>query len=199
MAVIVNKNTTQTPVATGRTGTQVIKFIDAPRVYIKTADVSAAPVMTKSNGTTPSGWTDLGSVNGKVRIQYEKEVKEVRTGVDQVLRQSYIGQKTGSFEFVMSQFDDVVIEQLSGLNPYTVQSGSAYSFGLGSEDIISKALLLVVQNKLDGKEWQFYNPNADLSFTLEDNGEETVVRGRGNLKAFTWNSVEPLIVGTIYA
>jgi hypothetical protein len=199
MAVIVNKNTTQTPLTSGSTGTQVIKFVDAPRVYIKTADVTATPVTTKSNGSTPSGWTDLGGVNGKVRIAYEKEIREVRTGIDQVLRQSYVGQKSGSFEFVLDQFDDVVIEELSGINPYEVQAGSAYSFSLGSEDIVSKALLLVVQNKLDGKEWQFYSPNADLSFTLEDSGDQTVVRGRANLKAFSWNSVEPLMVATDFA
>lgn len=199
MAVIVNKNTSQTPITSGLTGTQVIKFIDAPRVYVKAIDASPAPVTTKSNGTTPAGWTDLGSVNGKVAIRYEKEIREIRTGIDQILRQSYVGQKTASFEFVLDQFDDVVIKELSGLTPSAVQAGSTYQFMIGSEDIIQKALLLVVQNKLDGKEWQFYHPSADISFTIEDSNEQTVVRGRGNLTGFTYGGVEPLMVMTNYA
>lgn len=197
MAVISNLNTQQTPLTTGRTGTQVVKFIDAPRVYVKTKDASPAPVTIKSNGSLPSGWTDLGIVNGKVRIAYEKEIVEVRTGIDKVLRGSYIGQRTASFEFVLSQFDDIVIEQLSGISPSV--SGSALAlFGIGGEDIIEKALLLVVQNKLDGKEWQFYNPAAQLSFTIEDSGEETVVRGRGNLPFFTWSASQHLMTMGIY-
>jgi hypothetical protein len=199
MAVIVNKNTSQTPITSGLTGTQVVKFIDAPRVYIKALDATPLPVTTKSNGSTPSGWTDLGSVEGKVAIRYEKEIKEVRTGIDQILRQSYVGQKTGSFEFVLAQFDDVVIKELSGLTPSSIQAGSTYQFMIGSEDIIQKALLLVVQNKLDGKEMQFYHPNADISFTIEDSNEQTVVRGRGNLPGFTYGGVEPLFVLSTFA
>ena len=200
MAVISNKNTSQTPIASGLTGGQVVKFIDAPRVYIKTSDSSPTPVTVKSNGITPTGgWVDLGIVNGKVKVVYEKEIKEVRTGIDNILRQSYVGQKTGSFEFVLSQFDDVVIQELSGLTAQSVTAGSAYSFAIGSEDIIQKALLLVSQNKLDGKEWQFYNPNADLSFNLEDSGEETVVRGKANLKAFTVGALDQLFTATIFA
>lgn len=198
MAVIVNKNTSQTPVSSGLTGTQVIKFIDAPRVYIKTSDTVATPILVKANGSTPSGYTDLGIVEGKVKITYSKEIKEIRTGLDQILRQSYVGQKTGNFEFSLSQFDDVVIKELSGLTASTITSGSAVSFSLGSEDIISRALLLVVQNKLDGKEWQFYSPDADLSFTIEDSGEATVVKGSGNLKAFAFAGVEPLMVASIF-
>jgi hypothetical protein len=199
MAVIVNKNTTQTPLSSGLSGTQVVKFIDAPRVYIKAVDTSIYPVTTKSNGSTPSGWTDLGGVEGKLKITYTKEIKEIRTGIDQLLRQSYVGQKTGEFEFVLNQFDDVVIKELSGLSASTITAGSAVSFGLGSEDIISRALLLVSQNKLDGKEWQFYSPNADVSFTIEDSGEATVVRGKGNLKAFTFNGAEPLVIASVFA
>jgi hypothetical protein len=199
MAVISNKNTAQTPVASGLTGAQVVKFIDAPRVYIKAVDTTPTPVTTKSNGTTPAGWTDLGIVNGKVRVTYEKEIKEVRTGIDQVLRASYVGQKTAGFEFVLSQFDDVVIKNLSGLSEVVVSAASAYAFQIGSEDIIQKALLMVVQNKLDGKEWQFYHPAADLAFNIEDSGEETVVRGRANLKAFTHSTVEQLVYATIFA
>lgn len=199
MAVINNLNTRQTPLATGSTGAQVVKFIAADRVYIKTVDSSAAPVTTKSNGAKPSGWTDLGIVNGKVRITYDKEIREIRTGIDNVLRASYISQRSGSFEFVLSQFDDAVLAAISGVAASQIVNGSHYQFSIGSEDIVQKALLLVSQNKLDGKEWQFYTPAADLSFTIEDNGEETVLRGRGNLPLFTYGSGEAIYVASIYA
>lgn len=200
MAVISNLNTRQTPMtATGGTGTQVLKFIDGPRVYIKAADSSPTPVGTKSDGSLPAGWTDLGIVNGKLGIAYEKEIKEIRTGLDEVLRASYVGQKTANFEFALSQVDDVVLGELSGVTQEVVQSGSIVRYGIGSEDVVQRALLLVIQNKLDGKEIQFYNPNAYLSFTIEDSGEETVIRGTGNLPLFDWNSSEALMTVTIFA
>jgi hypothetical protein len=199
MAVIVNKNTTQQPLATGLTGAAVIKWIDAPRVYIKTADSTPTPVTTKSNGSTPAGWTDLGSILGQARIQYDKEIKEIRTGLDNVLRQSYVGQKTAGVEFVCSQLDDVVIQELSGLTASQIVSASTYQFLIGSEDVIQKALLVVSQNKLDGREWQWYNPNAFISFVLEENGEEKTVRGRANCPAFTVGSAEPYFIMSKFA
>lgn len=199
MAVITNKNTSQTPVSTGLTGTQVVKFIDAARVYVKTKDTNATPVTAKSNGSTPSGWTDLGIVDGKVKITYEKELFEVRTGIDSILRSTFVKQRTGMFEFTLSQFDDVVIKELSGITPSTLSAGSTVQFAIGQEDVIDKALLLVVQNKLDGKEWQFYAPAAQMTFNIGDAGEATVVNGKGNLPAFTFNSLDTIMVMTVFA
>ncbi len=199
MAVITNKNTTQTPITTGLTGTQVVKFIDAARVYVKTKDTTATPVIVKSNGSTPSGWTDLGIVDGKVKVTYEKELFEVRTGIDNILRSTFVKQRTGSFEFVLSQFDDVVIKEISGITPSTITAGSIQQFAIGQEDVIEKALLLVVQNKLDGKEWQFYAPAAQMTFNLGDAGEATVVNGKGNLPAFTYNSLDTIMVASIFS
>lgn len=199
MPVITNLNTTQTPIGVGLTGAQVIKFIDAPRVYIKTKDSTATPVLIKSNGAKPTGWTDLGIVEGKVKIEYTKERKEVRTGIDQVLRASYAGQKGASFEFVLSQFDDVVVKELTGLTASTITAGSIVQFGIGQDDVVERAILLVVQNKLDGKEIQFYNPLSFISMTIEDSGEATVVRGRCDLPAFTWAAADTLMVTTFFA
>jgi hypothetical protein len=198
MAVLSNLNTTQTPLSVGLTGAQSVRWIDAPRVYIKTADSSSTPVTTKASGSTPSGWTDLGVVEGKVKISYEVERKEVRTGIDQVLRASYAGQKTASMEAVLGQFDDIVVKEVSGLTPSTITSGSIIQFAIGQGDVVQKALLLVSENKLDGKEWQFYHPNAFISFQIEDSGEATVVRLRGDLPAFTHGGSDTLIVSTIY-
>lgn len=199
MAVITNLNTTQTPITTGLTGTQVIKFIDAPRVYIKAKDTVATVPYVKSGGVKPTGWTDLGVVEGKVKVAYTKERKEIRTGIDQVLRAAYAGQKSASFEFVLTQFDDVVLKELSGLSASVITSGSIVQFSLGQDDVVERALLFVSQNKLDGKEIQFYHPAAFISFGIEDAGDATVCRGRGDLAAFTLGGADTLMSTTVFA
>jgi hypothetical protein len=195
MAVIANKNTRQNPITQGRTGTQVVKFVPAPRVYIGTAEsITAAPVEThfsKSNGVTPSGgaitWFDLGIIESVATVTYTKEIKEIKTGIDLVLRQSYVGEKTANIEFNLSQFDDYAFEKVSGLSASTIISGSTVSYTVGSEDIVTSALLLVLQNKLDGKEIQLYTPSADLTFNFQQNGEFIELQAQGRLKAFTPN------------
>lgn len=199
MPVIKNKNTSQDPITLGSTGTQSIVWIPAPRVYIKAKDTTATPILVKSNGTTPSGYTDLGIVKENVGVTYEKQIKEIRTGIDQILRVSYVEQRNASFEFPLSQFDDKVIQELSGLTPSQIVNASIYQFAIGTEEIVEKAIILVSQNKLDGKEWQFYHPKAEVSFTYEQNGDEQVVRGRCNLPSFTHGGEEKLMVQTIFA
>ncbi len=187
MAITSNKNTTQSPMsATGLTGVQVLKFIDAPRVYLKSADsLSAATIPTaKSNGATPSGWIDLGIVEGTCKIGVEKKVKEVKTGIDNYFRAAYTNEKVGTCEFSLSQLDDVAFGQVTGLTASVVNSGSTYSYAVGSEDLSQQAILMVVQNKLDGKEWQFYNPNAYLNFSIEDSGDEFRLKVTGLLPFF---------------
>ncbi len=199
MAVITNKNTAQDPVASGRTGTQVVKFFDAPRVYIKTKDSSPTPIVVKSSGTTPAGYTDLGIVDGKVKVTYSKEITEIRTGVDNILRSSFVRQRTGTFEATLSQLDDVVVENLSGVTPSVLLSGSIVQFALGAEDVIEKALILVIDNKLDGKELQFYAPAAQVSFSFEDSGDFSVIKMTANLPGFTYDSATRLFIMTDFA
>jgi hypothetical protein len=199
MPIIANLNSRQTPVTTGATGTQVIKFIDCPRVYVKAPDTTPTPITIKSNGTTPAGYTDLGVVDGKVKVQYDKEQKEVRTGLDEILRAVYVGKKTAGFEFNLSQFDDIVIGQLTGLTAVSLNSGSAAQFAVGSEDVVSKALVMVLQNKIDGKEWQFYHPAALMTFSMTDSGETTLVTGKAMLPAFLFNAIDTYMIQTIYS
>lgn len=188
---IVNKNTRQDPVDTGLTGAQVVKFIHADRVYIKAADVTATPTGEKSDGVTPMGWTDLGIVNGPVKITYSKTKVEVRTGIDEVLRDIYNTKKTASFQFDLSQVDDVVLGAVFGTagahitgSPSSGSVGAGYRFKIGKEDVVTKALLLVSQNKLDGKEWQFYNPAAFITFELKDSSGELVMTVTGDCPVF---------------
>lgn len=202
MAVIVNTNTRQNPMtAAGQTGTQVVQFIDAPRVYIKSVDATPTPVLIKSAGTTPSGYTDLGIVDGKAKVTYDKSIKQVRTGIDNILRAEYVDKKTMTIEAHLSQFDDVVLSAISGVTASVLTAGSIVQFPIGTEDVVQKALLLVFDNKLDGKEWQFYNPNAYIKFTYADNGDATYVNLNCDLPAFAWPSEpsEAYVVQTIYA
>ncbi len=204
MAVIVNAWTRQNPGPAGRTGEQSIKFVPAPRVFIKTAEsTTAAPVQayfTKSNGAVPSGWTDLGIIEGLAQVTYNKELKQVLTGVDQILRIQYVGQKTAEIEANFSQFDDKAFENISGLTASVISNGSIIGYGVGEEDVITKALLLVASNKLDGKEWHIYNPSAYISFGYELNGDFLELKMTAALGAFTPQngSTECLFYKTFY-
>lgn len=190
MAVIVNAWTRQNPLTVqGRTGDQSIKFVPAPRVFIKAAEsTSAAPVQnyyTKSNGVAVSGWDDLGIIEGLATLTYNKTNKDVKTGVDQILRLRYIGEKTAELEASFSQFGDYTFEKISGLTASVISAGSIIAYRAGEEDVINRALLLVAQNKLDGKEWQLYNPSAYMSFSYNLNGDFLELKFNAALPAFT--------------
>lgn len=200
MAVIVNTNTRQNPMTTvGLTGAQVVRFIDGPRIYIKAVDSTPTPVVVKSNGVTPTGWTDLGIVDGKAKVTYTKSIEEVRTGIDQVLQAEFVNKKTMQMQFNLTQFDDVVLEQLSALTTSTITSGSIVQFPVGQEDVVQRALLVVLQNKLDGKEWQFYSPDAYITFQYSDTGDYTFVQGNADLPLFVWGSSYALCIQTMFA
>jgi hypothetical protein len=191
--------------ATGRSGSQSVKFIPAPRVYVKTADsIVAAPVQnyfTKSNGVTPTGWTDLGVVSGNAKVTYTQKVKEVTTGIDQYLRGAYVDSKTGQIEFALGQLDDVALEQITGLTASVVTAGSVINYQVGAADLNILALLLVVQNKFDGKEWQYYNPAAYLNFSFENQGDAMELKCTGYMPFFTANgsTAQSMLSTTIFA
>lgn len=206
MSVIVNKNTTQTPLsAAGKTGSQVIKFIPAPRVYFKAPDsTTSAPVQdyfTKSDGTTPTGWTDLGVVDGMAKVTYTKKIAEIRTGIDEYLRGTYVQRKDAKVEFTLWQFDDENLELLTGYTGSVIQSGSIVNYQVGEEDVIQKALLLVVQDKFTGKEIQYYNPNAFISFSIEDKNDAMVLNVTCDLVSYTpqGETKEAFLSTTIFA
>lgn len=206
MAILVNKNTSQTPISTGTrlTTANVIKFIPAPRVYIRTADaITSTPVQnyfTKSNGVTPTGWTDLGVVVGMAKIVYTKKTKEVLTGIDEYLRAAYVGSKQAQIEFDLGQDDDYTLEKVSGLTASVISAGSTINYQVGQEDLNQVALLLVAQNKLDGKEFQFYNPNAYLNFVYKEVQEGLVLSCTGLLPFFMANgqTLESMMSLTVF-
>lgn len=190
MPILVNRNTTQAPMAAaGRTAPQVIRLIPAPRIYVKAPDsITAAPVQTYysvSNGATPTGWTDLGIVMGNAKVNYNKKVKMVTTGLDNYLRAAYVDSKEATIEFDLAQFDDVNIELLTAFTGSVITSGSIVNYQVGQEDLVQKAILVVMQNKLDQKEFQFYNPNAYLNFVYAESGDGMVLKCTAILPSFT--------------
>ena len=206
MAIVINKNTAGTPLSTvGRTGTQGIKFIPAPRIYVKTADsITAAPVQnyfTKSAGVTPAGWTDLGIVRGVAKVAYTAKAKDISTGIDQVLRGQYLETRGCVIEFNLSQLDDVVLEQVSGVAASVVTAGSVVNYLFGSTDLNQMAMLIVYTNKLNGKEWQFYNPNAFINFTFDSQADAMELKCTAGLPFFTaaGASVETCLSTTVFA
>jgi len=189
-SVISNKNSGQAPMTqAGHTGLQSYKFIPAPRVYVKTADVTQnTPVQSyfaKSNGVTPTGWTDLGSVQGAVKVTYDQKTKEVRTGIDNLLRAAYLEQKGGNAEFSLAQADDVTLEQVTGLTASVITAGSTVNYQIGQTDMNVLAVLFVVQNKLNGKEIQYYNPAAFITFNFDYSGDEMDLKVTALLPGFT--------------
>jgi hypothetical protein len=209
MAILTNKNTQGTPLtALGTSGAQSIKLIPAPRVYVKTSDPLTGTVIPgfqgvswKSNGVTPTGWTDLGYVVGNAKVGYGKKTKEVRTGIDNEFRAAYTSQKDGTIEFSLGQLDDITLATISGLSASVITAQSVVAYKLGQEDLNQMALLLVVQNKLDGKEWQFYNPNSYLNFAIDDTNDGMTLKVTGMLPFFTVgvDTKETMLAATIFA
>lgn len=184
--ITVNKNTTQTPsTAAGRTGQQSIRFIPAPRVYIAPPDYSPVPgtVFALSNGSTPSTFTDLGVVNGNASVQATRSLVPIFSGVDKIQTGVVCNGIDASVNFSLSQMDDFILEKVSGTGPAYTGTGYA-NYQIGGQNLTAAALLLVVQNKLDGKEWQFYNPTALLSFSFENQSDAMGLKVSGVLPAY---------------
>jgi hypothetical protein len=184
--ITVNKNTTQNPsVAQGRTGQQSLRFIPAPRVYIAPPDYSPVPgtVFPLSNGSTPSAFTDLGVVTGNASVQITRATAPVFSGVDKIQTGVVSQGISGGVSFSLSQMDDFLLEQLSGTGPAYTSTGYA-NYQIGGQNLTPAALLLVVQNKLDGKEWQFYNPTALLSFSFDNQSDAMGLKVSGILPAY---------------
>lgn len=208
MAVLVNNFTQQVPLALGGlTGVQSIAHIPACRVFLKAPDsTTAAPVNTmaafanKTLGATPASWTDTGIMMASGQITYTKTLKSIMTGIDKIERQTYVESRTAKIDFELSQLDDTVMVALGFINS-VITAGSTVNFQLGQEDVINKALLMVYDNKLDGKEIQWYHPSAQLSATLANNGGQTTVKVEARLIAFqpAGYTLSSLISATIFA
>lgn len=177
---------------------QSVKVVLASRMYMGTvlSTISKMPnqrVTNKDTGayTEPSGWTsatawnDLGAVvRSKVSLEYNKEYQEIRSGLDGIYQTSYVTSKSAQMSFALDNYDSAVLGFLTG-NTYTSLAASAGYYGfIGKEDTVSASLFMVGVNKLDGKEHQYYNPNAEFRFAWEEDGDATVIRVTCILRPF---------------
>lgn len=205
MAVIVNKNTQQTPLGNpvgAVTGVQSIKFIPAGRVYIKTApdSLTATPVnvyaaYTQKNngaatynapvgaGVTAGSYVDLGIMLTPGKLTYTKTQKKIQTGLDKITQLIYVESRDANLEFELTQLDDYILQQL-GFTASVITAGSSINFQIGQEEVINCAMVCIYQNKLDGKEIQWYHPSAALTVTFNQNGDELSVKVMAELVAF---------------
>jgi hypothetical protein len=206
---IVNNFTTQKPLTIlGSTGNQVLNAIPASRVFIKAVDsLTATPIDTytaytfKTNGATPTGWSDAGIMDTPGKLTYKKNEKKVTTGIDKVIRAVYSESKEASIDITLVQMDDYLLSLL-GFNGSVATAGSSMNFLVGQEDIIQKALLCVYSNKLDGKEFHVYHPAAYLNCTFDMASDKMVVKVSAELVPFTpatGPSVEALYALNIFA
>lgn len=197
MGVIRNKNTSQFAMTqAGLTGAQSEFFVPASRLYLKAVDAAPAPVVGKSAGKTPTGWNDMGIMDGNAKVTYTKNLNKILAGLDKRLSQVYDDQTTGTFEINLTQYDDVVMQNVTGLTPYEVQTGSIVRFNIGSESIVQSAILLVSQNKVDGKEVQYYNPSAFMSFSIEETNNAQMIKVTIDMPTFTVDNATGLFAQT---
>jgi hypothetical protein len=204
MAVIVNRNTQQSPItnpAGSVTGTQSIKVIPAGRVYIKTStdSLTATPVnlyaayTMKSNGATPVApvgagvtagtYIDLGIMLTPGKLTYNKVQKKIQTGLDKITQLIYVESRDANLEFELTQLDDYILQQL-GFTASVITAGSSINFQIGQEDVINVAMILVYQNKIDGKEIQWYHPAAAFTVSFNQSGDGLSVKVQAELVAF---------------
>ena len=200
----VTQATQQTPLGTPAgsiTGVQSIKHIPAARVYVKstTDSTTAAPVLLyaaytqKSNGTTitaPTGtgvtagtYIDLGIMSTPGKVTYTKSQKKVQTGIDKITQLIYVESRSAMIEFNLDQMDDYLLQQL-GFNSSVVTAGSSINFQIGQEDVVNLAMVLVYQNKIDGKEIQWYHPSAAFTVTFETSSDSLAIKCSVELIAF---------------
>lgn len=186
---ISNKLTTGAPIyGVGNTGGPSIVFIPAARLYIKAPPdtVNGAPVQnyyTKYGGTTPAGFTDLGVIEN-VKIPYTKNYTDVQLGIDKRLYASYVSESKMEFTADLLQFDDYIVQQVLGLTPSIITPGSMVSFPIGQEAFAPRAMLIVFNNKIDGKECHFYHPAAPLDGAWDDSNDRMILKVTAKLPLF---------------
>lgn len=196
---------------------QSIRHIPAARVYVKTAIDSITITNTslmsaytqKSNGTTPTApvgagitvgtYVDLGIMSTPGKVTYTKNQKKIQTGIDKITQLIYVESRSAMLEFNLDQMDDYLLQQL-GFVSSVITAGSSINFQIGQEDVVTLAMIMVYQNKIDGKEIQWYHPAAAFTVTFETSTDQVVIKCSVELTAFTpaGSSILSLVSTTIF-
>jgi hypothetical protein len=139
------------------------KVLLANRVYV--AGVATAAPTALTAGATPTGWTDLGSIDASQAnlTKADPTIIDVSTGLFEVL-QGQVATKDGDVtaEFTMVEYLPAAFEALTG--DVTVGAGVF----VGGRPLLQRAVLFVGQNAATGSEFHHYNPKSNLRFVQAD-------------------------------
>lgn len=129
------------------------------------------------------------------------KVAQETAGLENTLRYAYLASLGASMSFTLGQVDDKILQQVSGLLPSVITQGSIVSYPLGSANLNQLAILLVMQDKLTGKETQFYNPKAYIAFDFDYTPDAKVLKCQAFLPFFTPinTTVDSVFSVTIFA
>jgi hypothetical protein len=157
----------------------------AERAFLAPADTVYADPTAKLAGTDPaSPWVDLGIVkDSKILLTYTKDTKPVETGIEKVLRGTYVLGKKASASFTLEQYDIGTFTTVGGLTS-TAVGAIGNKVQIGQDDIVEGALLFCGTNKVDAKEFQHYTKKASLSWSIGEDGDARVLKVDAMLYSF---------------
>lgn len=175
-----NKWTQQPPLSGSST-----RVVLAERAFIAPSDTVYADPTAKLAGTDPaSPWADLGIVkDSKILLTYTKDTKPVETGIEKVLRGTYVLGKKATATFTLEQYDIGTLALVGGLTP-TAVGAIGNKVQIGQDDIVEGALLFLGTNKVDAKEFHHYTKKASLSWSIAEDGDARVMKVDAMLYSF---------------
>jgi hypothetical protein len=134
------------------------------------------------------------------KVTYTKNQKKVQTGIDKITQLIYVESRSASIEFNLDQMDDYLLQQL-GFSSSVITAGSSINFQVGQEDVVNMAMVLVYENKIDGKEIQWYHPSAAFTVTFEASADQLAIKCMVELVAFQASgaSLLSLVSTTVFA
>jgi hypothetical protein len=139
------------------------KVLLAQRAYV--AAINTAAPTAAAAGVAPTGWTDLGSIDGSTATLNKSDptLIDVRTGLYEILR-GEIPTRDGDVTctFTVVEYEPLVWAALSG---DAIVGAGIY---VGGRPLLQSAILLVGQNAATGSEFHHWNPKSDLVYKEVD-------------------------------
>jgi hypothetical protein len=157
----------------------------AERAFIAPSLTVYADPTAKLNGANPAApWVDLGIVkDSKITLVYTKDVKPVETGIEKVLRGTYVLGKKATASFTLEQYDIGSLALVGGLTA-TAVGVIGNKMQIGQDDNVENALLFLGTNKVDGKEFHHTTRKASMSWSIAEDGDARVLKVDAMLYSF---------------
>ena len=153
-----------------------------------------------NDGVSAGTYIDLGIMSTPGKLTYNKVQKKVQTGIDKITQLVYVESRDANLEFELDQLDDYIMAQL-GFVTSVITSGSSVNFQIGQEDVVNVAIIIVYQNKIDGKEIQWYHPQGALTVSFNSTADMLSVKVTCEMIAFQaiGSSILSLVSCTTFA